>query len=181
MIEGGSYAQAGNLLGFSDTTTKTTLIHLNLWFQNKTNSDPFATALNALADELDAATTLIDYQNRRQRLARWSIPPEHWQALTGSRCHIPPSRRGITDWGERKRRFASWIVWTTVTSGEHLFAPTSILPAVNGDQANLKTRRSLVHEWHNFQQRAWRHHAELAQIIRAYTDQTIREIDGQPE
>ncbi|MFG3602644.1 TniQ family protein [Micromonospora chersina] len=180
MVNGGSYAQAGSHLGLSESATKTTLIQLSPWFRDKANSHAFTTALNALADELDAATALVDYGTRRQRLARWSIPPDEWRAITHGRGQTPPSRRGITDWGERKRRFVSWVVWTTITSSEHLFAPTTILPAHN-PASRYGLRASLIGEWHAFHKHPWRHHAELAPIIHTYTNRVIHEIDGQPE
>ncbi|MEU5941645.1 hypothetical protein ABZ807_21220 [Micromonospora sp. NPDC047548] len=180
MVNGGSYAQAGRHLGLPESVTKTTLIQLSPWLRNKANSHAFTAALNNLADELDAATALIDYGTRRQRLAHWSISAEEWEAVTFGRCHTPPSRRGITDWGERKRRFVSWVAWTTITSSEHLLAPTTILPAHNpADRYGL--RGSLLGEWRAFHKDPWRHHDALAQIIETCINQIIRTIDGQPE
>jgi hypothetical protein len=139
MIEGGTYGQAGALLGIGERTTKVTFINLSSWFRNTANSNAFTAALNALADDIDAASDLIDYGKRRQRLEHWSIPADDWQTLTGGCCQSPPAWRGQIDWGERKRRVASWIVWITITSGEPCLAPTTILPTID-DAANGKIR-----------------------------------------
>lgn len=177
MVEGGSYAHACTLLGVPFTLSQSAVIQLGDWFRDASNSVAFTAALNTLADELDQTSNLIDYGMRRQHLSRWLIPPSDCQVLSGGRANTPPLRQGMTNWGDRKRRFASWIVWTTVTSSEPHFAPTTILPAVY-DKANAMIRRGLGAEWHALHQRPYRHHAELRQRLDAYTTQLTRGIDN---
>lgn len=176
MIEGGSYGHAGRLLGLTEATTKATLVSLSQWLQNTVNADMFTAALNALADELDTITKLTDYGNRRRALADWLIPSDDWHDLTRMRREAPRPRGGMIDWGDYKRRFASWIAWVEITSGEHLFAPTTILPAhARGSQNQLRSK--LTHEWSCFHKRPMQYHAELAQLVHDYTKGKLHEID----
>jgi hypothetical protein len=85
----------------------------------------FETALEALARELDdPATTLIDYQHRRQALKTWHISEDAWTELTARLPPVPGPQR--PELGDRKRHVASIYVWVQVTSGEHHFAPRPI-------------------------------------------------------
>ncbi len=176
MVEGGTYAQAGHLLGLSDGMARGTFALLNQWFKNSTNAQAFTAALNNLADELDVTTDLIDYGNRRRQLADWSIPPDDWRALVADRYRPRPLPPGIPDCGDRKRRFASWVAWTVMTSSEHLLAPGSILPPVRPGADN-RFRTSFVFEWYIFHRRPWAHHAELRDIINRQVQRTIEALD----
>ena len=176
MVEGGTYAQTDQLLGLPYGMARATFIILNKWFQNSTNARAFTVALDALADELDVTTNLIDYGNRRQQLADWSIHPDDWRAIIGDRYQPPPLQPGTPDWGERKRRFASWVAWTTMTSSEHLLAPSSTLPPFR-PRADNHLRRSLIQEWQAYHRHPWVHHAELRDIINRHVQRTIEALN----
>jgi len=97
LVEGGTYARARHLLGMPDTLTAGTS-KLTAWLRD--NADAFTSALNDLADHLDAIPNLVDYGNRRQQLANWSIPTEQW-AITTHEQSMPSTRnRRALHWGD---------------------------------------------------------------------------------
>jgi hypothetical protein len=160
----GSLNDASGLLGISISRGKTAVNSIGPWFRDKTNASAFYDSLNALADDLDARPTLINYGNRRQRLAHWTLPPEDLQPLiqlADSAAPAPP---------ERHRRLASWIVWTRVTGGEPTFAPPTILPATAS-----KTRTALINNRHNLTNDRYQLH------LANYAQQLAHDIDADPQ
>jgi hypothetical protein len=174
LVTGGTRVEARRLLGMPDTFTSRTTMS-TAWLRD--NADAFTHALQALADHLDADTKLVDYGNRRQQLANWSIPAQQWTETVREHAE-PTSEKSIPpDWGDFKRRYVSWMVWITVTSGERRLAPPSILPAVN-DRELVHDRHRIVNYWHTLRRTAGPHPRQLAKIIDRYTEQTISAIDA---
>lgn len=94
----------------------------------RTRPDPleFESAIRSLAAELNSRDDLIDYERRRKDLAAWRIAPETWTAIC-SRLVDPQYGGGWNpDFTDRKRNIASVMLWTLMTQGEHVFAPTPI-------------------------------------------------------
>ncbi|MCW8101653.1 TniQ family protein [Streptomyces tauricus] len=94
----------------------------------RTRPDPleFESAIRSLAAELDSRDDLIDYERRRKALAAWCIAPETWATIC-SRMVNPQYGGGWNpDFTDRKRNIASVMLWTLMTQGEHVFAPTPI-------------------------------------------------------
>jgi hypothetical protein len=141
------------------------------------NADAFAKALHDLADHLDAGTNLVDYGNRRRQLADWSIPTEQWAETVLEYAEPTPENRPAPDWGDHKRRFVSWMVWTAATSSERRLAPTSILPAAK-DNDHKHDRCRIVHYRHELRRATGPHRQQLAKIIDRYTKQTITAVDA---
>jgi hypothetical protein len=114
MAHGGGFPAAGRLLGYSPG--KSYEAHRS----SHGIAGPVIDRLHALADELDAARNLVNYERRRQALAAWTIPPDEWDSLTMGLRHGTFRR---ADWGHRKRHIASALVWMFATDGDHLLAP----------------------------------------------------------
>ena len=133
MTAGGSNGEAARFLGITsaDFTTSsmsgvyTGVGHVHTGARRQPDPLAFDTALEALALELDhPATTLTDYQRRRQALETWSISEDAWSEIAAG---LPPTRGPQRpELGDRKRHIASIYVWVQVTSGEHHFAPRPI-------------------------------------------------------
>jgi hypothetical protein len=157
MTAGGSLGEAARFLGITsaDFTTSsmsgiyTGVGHVHTGARRQPDPLAFDTGLEALARELDhPATTLINYQRRRQALETWSISEDTWTALTGRLPPVPGPQQ--PELGDRKRQIASVYVWTQVTSGEHYFAPRPIEAAQPPEiQRAWKERRNTI--WHLMQ------------------------------
>ena len=133
MAAGGALGEAARFLGITsaDFTWSsmsgiyTGVGHVHTGARKQPDPLSFETALKALARELDdPATTLIDYQHRRQALKTWHINEDAWTELTARLPPVPGPQR--PELGHRKRHVASIYVWVQVTSGEHHFAPRPI-------------------------------------------------------
>lgn len=127
---GGSLFKAGTHLGLPLNAAGTHRASENAksvhnWARTRPDPREFELAVHALADELDSRNGLIDYQRRRDALHRWCIDPAAWNAIT-DRIPIPTGRGGRPDFSDRKRQTASIIIWTTLTQGEHVYAPHPI-------------------------------------------------------
>jgi hypothetical protein len=175
LVEGGSLPGAARLLGNPDGRAWSTIARLRSWFQQRAHAAAFSAALDALADELDAATDLVNYGQRRDALADWSIPPDEWHALTADLISAEAPRGPQfppTDWGGHKRRLVSIIVWTHLTQSEFRIAPS--LPA---HPATI--RHDLQQHWHRFQsQRPYRHHIHLKARLANYMNDLAHRIDN---
>lgn len=84
--------------------------------------DP-AQALERLARHVEHDPHLIDYHERRQRLALWRLAAADWETLKEESGFVPmlPGKRHITD--ELLRDCASAVVWARVTGSEWRLAP----------------------------------------------------------
>ena len=124
MTAGRSRQAAARQLGLPPARCRATSYRIQRWARDTSNSTRLHAALDALAGELDTASDLIDYRQRRDTLTAWSIPTDDWHELIADvkqrqRRHASAQ----TDWGERKRRVASVLVWARVTDGEYRLAP----------------------------------------------------------
>jgi hypothetical protein len=120
---GGPMTNAARLVGMPATHARQSVHALHSWARGRPDPGEFETALHELADELDSAPHLIDYQRRREALNYWCIDPAPWQQLLN---RLGGSHDGRMEWGDRKRQTASILVWARVTQGEHLLAPQPI-------------------------------------------------------
>ena len=115
---------AAKLVGMPTTHADQSVHALHCWARSRPDPGEFETALRQLADELDSAPHLINYQRRREALNYWCIDTATWQQLLNRLGH---SHIGQMELGDRKRQAASIFVWTRVTQSEHLLAPQPIL------------------------------------------------------
>jgi len=181
MVAGGSMGEAADYLGIPPASIQHGRVysgagHVHAWARARPDPRAFDAALHALADELNAATNLIDYQRRRDALRTWCLDTDTWQQLT-SRLPLTPGPIQ-PDLGDRKRQCASVVVWARITQGEHLFAPHPIEeeqpPAV---RRAWRLRRDTT--WFLFQtDRPKRHYADLRKLLDAYADQLAERIDA---
>ncbi|QJS12041.1 TniQ family protein [Streptomyces argyrophyllae] len=100
------------------------------WARKRPDPLEFETAIRDLAAELDSRDDLIDYEQRRKKLKAWCIGPEPWKVIA-SRIAVPaggyaPGGGFAIDLSDRKRNIASVILWSLMTQGEHVLAPTPI-------------------------------------------------------
>jgi TniQ len=126
---GGPIGNAAELLGIPVLSARQSIKALHSWARTRPDPREFETALHALADELDSAPHLINYQRRREVLGCWCIELFTWQQLLNRLGRNHASR---VELGDRKRQTASVMVWARVTQGEHFLAPHPIrdqLPA----------------------------------------------------
>jgi hypothetical protein len=130
VVAGGSLGEAAGFLGIASTDTTwarksgiyTGVGHVHTGARQQPDPSSFESALEALARELDdPATTLVNYQRRRQVLETWQIDDDTWGDLVSRLPDVPSLQR--PDLGACKRQVASIYVWVDVTSGEHHFAP----------------------------------------------------------
>src|SRR6266702_1309194 len=123
---------------------------------------------------LDTTARLTNYDTRRRALATWTIPPHDWREMTAQLSQRQSALARVqTDWGDRKRRAASVLVWTRITQGEHLFAP--IVLADRQAAGRYRTEFALdVHQaWYRSRtDRGGRHYwLDLKKELDAYADQ----------
>jgi hypothetical protein len=133
---------------------------LRLWARDSSGPQQFESALLGLADELDSAPYLINYQRRREALKSWSIGPSAWQQLLrqlGSTAVSPAQQLGA------QARYAATIsVWARITQGDHPQA----------------WRHSFGSSWMSSQRRSLTtQNAQLQGILDRYADELATGID----
>ncbi|MDJ0345795.1 TniQ family protein [Streptomyces sp. H10-C2] len=129
------------------------------WARNRPDPLELETAIRDLAAELDARNNLIDYEQRRRVLSSWCIGPRPWKEIA-SRIAVPaggyaPGGGFAIDLSDRKRNIASVILWTLITQGEHIFAPTPICDQQD-PETQRKWRMSVDAVWARMQHRTTR-------------------------
>ncbi len=117
---GGSIPYAAKLLGIPVARATRSGWILSSWARDSTESKQFETALLDLADELDSAAHLINYQHRREALASWSIDPSTWQQLL--RQLGPNAAHDSQELGDKACQAAAISVWARITQGDHPLA-----------------------------------------------------------
>ncbi|MFF0656080.1 TniQ family protein [Micromonospora tulbaghiae] len=128
---GGSIGQAAARLGLPDTAAARSRCYssvkaVHAWARQRSDPHEFEAAIHDLADHIEAASSRIDYHQRRTALRDWCIDPATWRQLTQQ---LPPPEwihGREPELGDRKRQSASIIVWSRLTGSEHLFAPHPI-------------------------------------------------------
>jgi hypothetical protein len=174
LVDGGTQLQARHLLGIPATLTSGTFA-TTAWLHN--NAEAFNSSLNNLADYLDAMTDLVDYGNRRQQLANWSIPAEQWAQTVREQSEPSHGNHRAPDWNDLRRRFVSWMVWTAVTSSERIFAPASVLP-VPTEENERHNRRRIIQYWWDLERATDPNRTRVIKIIDRHAEQTIMDVDG---
>jgi hypothetical protein len=135
---------AATFLGIPDHLARRSTNIQHRWARNSIEPRQFETALRDLADELDSAPHLIDYQRRREALSCWCIEPDIWQLLRRLRPQNAHASR--VELGDRKRQTASVMVWARVTQGEPVLAPHPICDRWPRE-VQMAWRRSIGFTW----------------------------------
>jgi len=178
LIAGGSLGEAAAYLGINPTGKQyASSERVHRWARNQPDPRTFDAALHALADELDAAPHLVNYQQRRNALHDWALSEEEWHAIITRLPPIPGPHQPAL--GHLKRQCASQVVWCHVTQGEHLFAPRPIEAAQPPHvQRAWQTRRNTI--WHQLQtSHPLRHYADLRNLLAEHADQLTSRLDAQ--
>ncbi|MFF0096365.1 hypothetical protein ACFYSF_41505 [Streptomyces canus] len=118
MAGGGTWPQCAVILGIpwvtaqrSLTVLKRSLLPGGLW-------PLLDTAVEIVAQELDAAAPHVDFAARRRTLSTWQIPVEDLAALTVGLLRLANAESSLT------RATATALVWARVTQGDHLHSPS---------------------------------------------------------
>ncbi|MER5185151.1 hypothetical protein ABT009_43895 [Streptomyces sp. NPDC002896] len=132
---------------------------MHQWARKRPDPLEFETAIRDLAAELDSRDDLINYEQRRKILQAWCIGPEPWEVI-GSRIAVPaggyaPGGGFATDLSDRKRNIASVILWSLMTKGEHVPAPTPICNQ-RDPETQRKWRMSVDAVWSRIRHRTTR-------------------------
>lgn len=179
---GGSMADAADYLGILRERPRTPPKHdrehtraryYPRWLSSHDTED-FADALRALADRLDAAPSLIDYQRRRDALRDWSLSTDDWQEIAS---RLPPAPRKQPLMDDRQRQEASAFTWARITQGEPRFAPRPI-EALQPEHVRTewRTRRSAAWGLLNHTGRS-PHYASLRKILIEHANRLADAID----
>ena len=77
----------------------------------------FENRVRAVACQLDSSANRINYARRRQRMADWHLPEQHWDAI----CRDIPRFRSA-HYGHNPH-IGEILVWCSVTQGERALSP----------------------------------------------------------
>jgi TniQ len=173
---GGSARNAARFLDITDGRAHASTMRVQQWACQSPEPRQFEAALHRLADELDSAPRLINYQRRREALRDWCIDPETWQLLISEldTLHKYASRLQL---GDRKRQTASILVWARVTQGAHILAPHPILDSLPADLRSA-WRHTDTATWARLKEgKAGHHERSLKRILDSYADTLAVRID----
>lgn len=117
MASGGTWPQCAAILGIrwitaqrSLTVLKRSLLPDGLW-------PLLDTAIEMVAQSLDADALRVDFAARRRTLSTWQIPVEDIAALTAGLVRLANVESPLT------RAAVTALVWARVTQGDHLNSP----------------------------------------------------------
>jgi hypothetical protein len=178
IIAGGALGEAAEYLGINPTGKQyVSSERVHRWARDQPDPREFEAALHALADQLDAAPHLVNYQQRRAALQNWALNAEDWRDIIAGLPPTPGPNQPTL--GDLKRQCASQVIWCHVTQGEHLFAPRPIEATQPPDvQRAWQARRNTI--WHQFHtRRPLRHYADLRNLLAEHADRLASNIDAQ--
>lgn len=174
MTAGGSLSAAAEYLGLSPSSN-----NIRPRSTDNTNSANWHPALEALADELDAATDLVDYAQRRHALSNWLFPLDDWLELAADfRRRQTWQGRASTRWGQRKRTVASVLVWAQVTQSEHRLAPLIVAERASSPRSQLAGLVARVRYQSRCPGLYGDHWVVLTEVLNAYADRLATRIDN---
>lgn len=176
MAAGGPLSDAAAFLGIDHRYASASLSSTLATAASDASPAQFRIAVHALAQQLNDTRNLIDYQHRRAALRTWCIDIATWQTLTGQ---LPRTKGPFQpDLGDCKREFASQIVWTRITHGEHLLAPCPIQDQQPRPDPTWTERRTSM--WSACLASPPKpHYTDLNKILRPHADSLAATIDLQ--
>ncbi|WP_171109870.1 MULTISPECIES: hypothetical protein [Streptomyces] len=117
MAGGGTWPHCAAILGIpwataqrSLTVLKQSLLPGGLW-------PLFETAVESVAQGLDADASRVDFAARRRRLSTWQVPVEDLAGLAAGLVRLVNVESPVT------RAAVTALVWARVTQGDHLHSP----------------------------------------------------------
>ncbi|MEV6867703.1 TniQ family protein [Streptosporangium subroseum] len=175
---GGSMGDAADFLGINNTRSQYAPSSGFYQWLGDHGQARFTAALQDLARDLDTASGLIDYLQRREALRGWSLAPDAWQELISRLPPVPgPVQPNLDD---RKRQEASAFVWAYVTRGEPRFAPRPI-EAKQPEQLRRAWRLGRSTTWFQLSRSdPLNHYSALRKLLILHADRLAREIDATP-
>ncbi|KUN06933.1 hypothetical protein AQI96_32430 [Streptomyces canus] len=136
MAGGGTWPQCAVILGIpwvtaqrSLTVLKRSLLPGGLW-------PLLDTAVDTVAQEMDAAPTHVDFAARRRTLSTWQMPVEDLSALTVGLVRLANAESSLTG------AAVTALVWARVTHGDHLHSPS--VEALRAAQRSTKALVSAI-------------------------------------
>jgi hypothetical protein len=137
-----------------------------------------ASAEHALARELSTTPDLTDYKHRREALRNWYIDPAAWQDILDQ---LPRTKGPFQpELSDCKRQFATEVIWTRITQGEHVMAPRIIEDQQSRSDPTWNRRRDNM--WHFYHASPLKpHYAALKEILSAHADNLAAAIDRQSQ
>ncbi|MEV0537670.1 hypothetical protein [Kitasatospora sp. NPDC050463] len=176
---GGSMGDAANLLGISPKGGQyASTVGVYRWLEEQ-GAARFTTVLQDLAQELDVAPTLTDYQYRRFVLRNWCLSLDLWKEITENLPPVPGPFQPIMD--DRKRQEASAFVWANVTQGEPRFAPRPIESTQPDPVRNTWLQRRSSTWAKLTRPDPMAHYAALRDLLLQPAEHLTREIDSAPD
>jgi hypothetical protein len=169
LADGGTWMDAAGFFQIPVTTARSTLACARRW--TRPNLNTFENAVQYIAQDLEARAVLIDFQARRQALARWSIPEADWQTLASDLTTATRPGRPAT-YDDHKRRVASVIVWAQLTQTEHLFAPLVVAEKDQHGRSGLRAAVTAI------VCRSTPRNADLRAALTAYEERLALAIDS---
>ncbi|WP_424886720.1 TniQ family protein [Streptomyces sp. XH2] len=168
IASGMPWQDAARYLGIPDSWRHGLPAHQRL----PSHPGPDTNQITHLATTLDTRSRPTDHHLRRQHLAHWTLPTDHWHTLWNEAAHTSRSRLPASL--QRTHQIASEFVWTLVTGSEH-----SIAPSLPGHTAGSRTTR---HLWIPLtqtlpDQRPHRFYNALRQLLNDYAHQLAAETD----
>ncbi|MEU3786450.1 TniQ family protein [Streptomyces sp900129855] len=117
MAGGGTWPQCAVILGIPWVTAQRSLTVLKRNLLPGGQWPLLDTAVETVAQELEAAARHVDFATRRRTLSTWQIPAEDLAALTVGLVRLADAESSLT------RTAATALVWARVTQGDHLHSP----------------------------------------------------------
>lgn len=118
MAGGGPWPRCAKVLGIPWTTAQRSLTVLKRILLPGGLWPLLDTAVEAVAQELDAAALHVDFAARRRTLSTWQIPVEDLAALTVGLVRLTNVE------SSSMRAAVTALVWARVTQGDHLHSPS---------------------------------------------------------
>jgi hypothetical protein len=139
----------------------------------------FDAAIDGLAHDLDSTPVLTDFGRRRDALMAWSLSFEDWQDLIDGLPEQPMGGlvRSHTHWGEGKRLLASTWIWTTITQGDHIYAP-AVRPVLASRRPGGWLGHYIHHRWRFMAAGRDGHYKALRERLAPYTNRLAARIDA---
>lgn len=176
---GGPAAVAADQLGTPLLASRYALRTVDGQSRTRGRRAAFDTGVDVLAHDLDTTPIRTDFGRRRDALKAWSLSVEDWQDLIDGLPEQPMGGvvRSHTHWGEGKRLLASVWIWTTITQGDHIYAP-AVRPVLAGRRPGGWLGHYIHHRWRFMAAGRDGHYEALRERLDPYANRLAARIDA---